>query len=374
MSQVSEGLYHYQGNQDIIEGLSLKEQRKEIGSFIRRQLLTDNLNFLMGSGCSFSAIPSMGDTFKGVKTKLNETALGKYIDEENEDIEDYLNWLNTALKFLEESRQSKETIKDYQENFRETKEALAESTKIDYKANTRVMDLYKDFYNEVFSVRGNKDYSPVKIFTTNYDLFNEIALEKLNIRYTNGFRGTINRVFDPSEFHFRLVDDLNRYKDKWSIVRRFVKLYKIHGSIDWFYDIESQKVIQKSNSDHDTQNVLIYPTINKHIETQQTPYSELFREFTINLQKSNSTLMVLGYGFPDQHINQLMSQALSNEDFTLIIFGDLSEKKIEDFFNKHKDIKNIHLIGGCFSEDVDFNDGHHFDNIIRYVKGDDTDD
>src|SRR5699024_3935611 len=144
-----------------------------------------------------------------------------------------------------------------------TKDALVKSIKIDYEANKSVMDLYIDFYNEIFSVRGNKDYTPVNIFTTNYDLFNEIALEKLNIRYTNGFSGTINRVFDPSEFNYRLVDDMNRYKDKWSIVRKFVKLYKVHGSIDWFYDLGTQKVMQESNSNHDTQNVLIYLTIDK---------------------------------------------------------------------------------------------------------------
>ncbi|WP_208587264.1 SIR2 family protein [Gracilibacillus suaedae] len=374
MSQVSNGLYHFHGDQNVVEGIPLKEQRKEIGFFIRRQLLTNNLNFLMGSGCSFSAIPSMGDTFKEVKPKLNTTAMGRYIDEDNDDIEDYLNWLNTALKFLEEASESKEKIEDFKMNFMMTKEALIDSIKVDYEANMPVMDLYRDFYNEVFSARGNKDYSPVNIFTTNYDLFNEMALEKSNIRYSNGFRGTINRVFDPSEFQFRLVDDLNRYKDKWSIVRKFVKLYKIHGSIDWYYDLKSQNVMQKSLTDNDTENVLIYPTINKHLETQQTPYSELFREFTTNLQKSNSTLIVLGYGFPDQHINQLMSQALSNEDFTLIIFGDLSEEKIKFFFDKHKNIKNIHLIGGCFSEDVPFNDGHHFDNIVRYMRGDDIND
>lgn len=369
MSHVPESLYHYQGDRDIIEGLSINDQKKEISSFIKKQLLTNNLNFLLGSGCSFSAIPSMGDTFKGIKPELKKTAMGKYNDEENDSIEDYLNWLNTAITFLEESNGSKETIKDYYYNFSLTKEALVKSIKIDYEANKSVMDLYIDFYNEIFSVRSNKDYTPVNIFTTNYDLFNEIALEKSNIRYTNGFRGTINRVFDPSEFNYRLVDDMNRYKDKWSIVRKFVKLYKVHGSIDWFYDLSTQRVMQKSNSHHDTQNVLIYPTINKHIETQQTPYSELFREFTINLQKSNSTLIVLGYGFPDQHINQLMSQALSNEDFTLIVFANLDEGKIKAFFDKHKDIKNIHIIGGCFSEDTSFNDGHHFDNIIRYMKG-----
>ncbi|SER01112.1 SIR2 family protein [Piscibacillus halophilus] len=363
-------LYHYHGDKNIIEGLDLDDQKLKISSFIRKNLISDNLNFLVGSGCSFGAIPSMGTTFNEIKQDLDQDALGKYKCEENGDIESYLNWLNTAIIFLNETN-IEENIDPYYENFKKTKQALVDSININYEEKLDTLNLYTDFFNEIFAVRENKDFSPLNIFTTNYDLFNEIAMEKSNIRYTNGFRGTIYRTFDPSDFHLRLVDDLNRYKEKWSIVRKFVKLYKIHGSINWFYDSKINKVTQGTVNDSQVENVLIYPTINKHIETQQTPYSELFREFTINLQKSNSTLIVLGYGFPDQHINQLMSQALSNEDFTLIIFGSLEEEKVKSFFDQHKRLRNVHFIGGRYAFDSQKADGHHFKNIVSYLKGDD---
>ncbi|MCY8373218.1 SIR2 family protein [Bacillus haynesii] len=211
-----------------------------------------------------------------------------------------------------------------------------------------------------------KNYSPVNIFTTNYDLFNEVAMEDLGIHYTNGFTGTVKRIFSPSVFQLRLVDDENRYKDKWSVFRRYIKLYKIHGSIDWKYDSKSESVIQSNIKEADWKDTLIYPTINKHLETQQSPYSELFRSLTINLQKPNSTLIVMGYGFPDEHINNIFSQSLMNDDFTLIVFGNKDEEGASKFIRKHQNKQNFHFIGGNINIE---NDAHFFSNIIDYING-----
>lgn len=378
MLSTSNYLYHYKGKKNLLDGLSFSKQEKTIKSFIRTILLSPNLSFLIGSGCSYPAIPLMGETFQKLKPELEEVALGKFKLDENNDIEGYLNWLSTSLNFFENSGMVHDYIKEFKLNFEKTKKGLINSIDINYDEHKNVLNLYMDFYNEIFSLRSNKDYSPVNVFTTNYDLFNELALENANVRYTNGFRGTIQRIFDPTEYQLRLVDDANRYKDKWSIVRRYVKLYKIHGSIDWVYESKLGKVVQKRVNKEEAENVLIYPTIHKHIETQQTPYSELFREFSINLQKPNTTLIVMGYGFPDQHINQLISQALSNEDFTLVIFSSLLEEKPRQFYESHKDLPNIHFIGGRTTpfEQVKNpkEDGHHFNNILGYIKAGDYDD
>lgn len=112
--------------------------------------------------------------------------------------------------------------------------------------------------------------------------------------------------------------------------------------------------------------MLIYPTINKHIETQQTPYSELFRALTVNLQKPDSTLIIIGYGFPDQHINHLISQSLNNEDFNLIVFGNQTEENAKEFIKQHQHKANFHFIGGSIRS---ADDGHFFLNVINYISG-----
>lgn len=366
-------LYYLREGKDIINNLGFEEQQERISTLLLRGLQSKNLNIFIGSGCSLPAVNLMGSTFKSLKQQNKSLILGSY-DGDSADIEGYLNWLNTGIRFIDqnpnptklESQKKEKLIK----SFNETKKFLVDSIVRDYgEGDKRILSTKKNyqlFYNSIFSIRGIKNYSPVNIYTTNYDLFNEIAMESLNIQYTNGFRGTVNRIFDPAVFQLRLVDDENRYKDKWSVVRKYVKLYKIHGSIDWRYDSKIKNVVQSNITNESLEDVLIYPTINKHLETQQTPYSELFRALTVNLQKPDATLIIIGYGFPDQHINHLISQSLNNEDFNLIVFGNRKEENAKDFIKQHQHKANFHFIGGSISS---ADDGHFFSNVISYING-----
>lgn len=114
-------------------------------------------------------------------------------------------------------------------------------------------------------------------------------------------------------------------------------------------------------NDEDDQ-VVIYPTMLKHKETAQAPYSELFREFSNCLQKKDTTLIIIGYGFPDEHINNIIAQNLKNQDFNLIIFGDVQEERIKNFYDNFKNF-NLHIIGG----DLDNSDekAHYFKVIVE---------
>ncbi|MDQ0195364.1 SIR2 family protein [Paenibacillus wynnii] len=375
---IKPSLYHLRNGIDINEGNDFKNQKKDISNVLKQVCSkSDNLHFLLGSGCSLPAIPLMGNTFMALKRSqpdLNDI-LGKY-KEENKDIEGFLNHLNHGLNFLEPDSYQYNKI---EEAFNITKKFILKTINLNYNvkqddqllkgdADTlATLELYLRFYRSVFSYRDfNKQVSPINIFTTNYDLFSEVALEKIGIHYTNGFKGFVSRRFEPSVFRLRLVDEENRYKEKWSAVRRFVKLYKIHGSIDWKYDEHDQTIKQSKNVNTDfSQEILIYPTVHKHLESQQSPYSELFREFTNNMQKRNSTLIVIGYGFPDEHINQLISQSLQQDDFNLIVFGNKFEQNAQLFINKHKETSNLHFIGGNFDSE---NDGHYFNNIIQLLE------
>lgn len=138
-------------------------------------------------------------------------------------------------------------------------------------------------------------------------------------------------------------------------------MYKIHGSINWNSGEDGS--LYQSDSVNNVDSVVIYPTMLKHKETAQAPYSELFREFSNCLQKKNTTLIVMGYGFPDEHINTIISQNLKNPDFNLIIFGDINEEKIGNFYEEFKN-KSIYLIGGELESD-NTEKVHHFKFIVN---------
>ena len=363
MSEEKNDIYFYQGkNNKVNYDYQLSDILVEIETFLCKNIeKTENLCFLIGSGCSSTAIPLMKNTFKKVKEPIikngREDLLGNF--KNSEDLEKYLNWLNKAIDFLKDGENaSHKRVRKY------AQEQLIQSIDIDYRSEKalKTLDIYKKFYNIIFKIR-NKSKNPINIFTTNYDLFNEKALESFKINYCNGFNGFIERVFEPSIFKQRIVDEENRYKEKWNPLKRYVRLYKIHGSIDW---IEKDDKIQQVQEYSGKENILIYPTQAKHFETQYSPYSELFREMSIKLQSSNTTLIIMGYGFGDDHINNLIAQSLINEDFNLIILSSLEEERARVFFNKYNDNMNIHFIGGKNEKGKPL---HYFDIFLSILNG-----
>ena len=384
----NDSLYHFQGSQNILETENEFElQKKEIVQFINREVFNKNknLNIFIGSGCSTPAIPLMGETMKKIlnddeypsikdefKTFLKVTdahlkIFEQYLvsdlnDEESKiaesynnfcDIEGFLTYLNQKIN-VERDKDNKEKLEDI---FNSAKKQFVTSIprylNSEYKGN--VADIYMNFYNKIFEKR-QYESSKLNIFTTNYDLFNEIALEHNSINYSTGFTNTLTSKFNVNQFNYRLVDERNRYKDKWQPTTKEANLYKLHGSINW---IEKKDNIVQTYEESD--NVIIYPTILKHRETAQTPYSELFRELSIQLQKPNSTLVTLGYGFGDDHINNIIFQNLANQDFTLIAFGDIEENKFKMIQEHYGKNQNFHIIGG----EIDGTKAHYFDCIIN---------
>lgn len=365
-------IYYYREGKNVLKEVGEKRSIEIIADLLQQNCLSTNLCFLIGSGCSLPAIPMMGNTFESIKKdsmfEKNKKLLGKFV--ESDDIEGYLSWLNKGIDFNGESKE----IEPYKKAFNFTKGELVKSILIDYDSEKgkEVLDTYFRFYNRIFAKRQYTTTEPINIFTTNYDIFNELALEKAQIPYDNGFTGYINRKFSPYSFNLRIVDEENRYKDKWAPIRRYVRLYKIHGSIDWICRDEKiyQVEIEDASSIESAENVIIYPTLTKHLDTQQTPYSELFRELNIKLQKKNTTLIVIGYGFPDTHINNMISQELHNSDFNLIVFSDMKEENPKKFYESNGGNNNFHFIGGDFEKEKENdkkNKIHHFNNIVNLL-------
>lgn len=405
-------IYHLYKGKDENDGLDLEQQKQNISSFIKAQFSAENLVFFIGSGCSVPAIPLMSQTMKAIIGKHDDIlcVIKKFLDTKNvnllidslddkdilkgvivqsckshsletiadlynyiiqtqllekeqlleiyenfcssfSDIESLLNWIQNGLNFSPNNEQLLNAFKILKDEF------IASIPKLDsdsYKGD--VFQTYADFYKFVFSNR-TEESSKISVFTTNYDLFNEYSLEANNIVYTTGFPSTLAKRFDINQFKYRLVDDTNRYKDKWQPVFKEANLYKIHGSINWISG-EDGFLYQSNSTVTNDDVVVIYPTMLKHKETAQAPYSELFREFSNCLQKKNTTLVVMGYGFPDEHINTIISQNLKNQDFNLIIFGNKNESKLNDFYEEFKN-RDLHLIGGQF----DNKNAHRF-NVI----------
>jgi hypothetical protein len=162
-----------------------------------------------------------------------------------------------------------------------------------------------------------------KLFTTNYDLILEHALDSLGVVYLDGFTGTIKRTLQTQSYHYDLYFPGETTEGHVSRVDRVLHLYKLHGSINWRRnDIRSIDVtIHHGNPSSEAQygDVMIYPSPLKATEIHGYPYSEMFRHFSTHINRAQSVLFAIGYAFQDEHINRLIYQALNIPSFTLVI-------------------------------------------------------
>jgi hypothetical protein len=86
-------------------------------------------------------------------------------------------------------------------------------------------------YTELVAWIGGVDRKhAIEIFTANYDLLMEEALERSRVPYFDGFSGSHEPFFDPSTI---ANDDLPA---------RWVRLWKLHGSLGWVMKNETELV------------------------------------------------------------------------------------------------------------------------------------
>ena len=172
------------------------------------------------------------------------------------------------------------------------------------------------------------------IFTLNYDLAFEYACDELGIQYINGFVGFNERSFRPEVYNYDFFYPGDITEGKVKRIERVIKYYKLHGSLNWLYKKENKNNpyglyevpidlvrvnMENESVEKNMGDIMIYPTSSKKEFTLNFPYSELFRKFADRLQQPEAVLFVVGYSFYDEHINDIIYQALANPSFTLII-------------------------------------------------------
>ena len=350
--------FFYKGKENIIANEQTFEKIKEIiKKDLSKILDTRNLSFLIGSGCSLgdNGIPTMkelADNLFEPKAELNENLKDKVFDATHKailerlkinhtnepfrtNLETFLGTLYSYKFYLEKLKEAKEDafdedLKDLNKIILRTKEyilyeCLNEKNK---GIDENIVDIYKQFYRKL-SLRDSNLPKP-NVFTTNYDLFSERAMDNLGISYTNGFSAFVERFFNPSIFNYALAEQMDISSLKWSVIDSFIYLFKIHGSVNWVERESNNKLFsiqelqdvsfEKLKSEA---NYMIYPSPLKQNASLGSPYSDLFREFQKRITQKQSTLVTMGFSFGDEHINNIIYQALTIPSFRLVIFSDI---------------------------------------------------
>ena len=180
---------------------------------------------------------------------------------------------------------------------------LAENicNQIGERVKAQLPDGHNPYADLVRWIVGTRRDSPVEIFTPNYDLLIEEALERQRAPYFDGFVGSHRPFFDPASV---LTDQLPA---RWTL------LWKLHGSLGW--ELQGTNVVRTGQR---SATALIYPEHLKYEQVGRLPYSALFERLRAFLTTPDTLLLCTGFSFSDAHILAVLNEALTTNAHTAI--------------------------------------------------------
>jgi len=246
-------------------------------------------------------------------------------------------------------------------NLLETK--ISQSCKLDLQQQAP----HKDFLNKI-TARKNND-ARVQLFTTNYDTLFEQAANQAGFAVIDGFSFTHPREFSGKWFDLDIVNrEKTRLKHEESFVSKVFHLYKLHGSLNWTKD--NDKIIQEVNSDNP---LIIYPASEKYESSYEQPYFEMMSRFQQALRKEETLLIIIGFGFQDKHIKNVIVEAVEqNPSFQLLIVnyngnGSISTEHLDEFFSDKDNFKVRRNVNIVFDKFKDFTEKYP-ENFTYYPR------
>lgn len=139
------------------------------------------------------------------------------------------------------------------------------------------------------------------IFTTNYDLLVEQALESVRVPFFDGFVGAYRPFFSQEALEHH---DLPEH---WAL------LCKLHGSVNWRHVPRGNNIVRSQCSDAGTE-LLIHPSHLKYAESRRMPYFVMLDQLKafINNGRKPAAFFIVGYSFSDEHINHTIADSLQS--------------------------------------------------------------
>lgn len=177
--------------------------------------------------------------------------------------------------------------------------------------------------------------SPINVFTTNYDLLFEQAFEESSAPYFDGFVGSKTAFFDLTA-----VDNDSLLAARW------IRLWKMHGSINWRLNKDNNVV--RTNSEDKSSDYLIFPSHLKYDQSRKMPYLTMLDRLQNFLLKKSSVMFVCGYSFGDEHINDVIKRCLKGNASAMVfalMFGKISDGYYTLATDCASKASNLSLIG-----------------------------
>ncbi|WP_406241852.1 SIR2 family protein [Tissierella carlieri] len=164
-----------------------------------------------------------------------------------------------------------------------------------------------------------------EIFTTNYDLLLEKAMEYNQIPYFDGFVGSYKPFFWPESIEKDV--SLNDLTFNW------IRLWKMHGSLNWEFrkddSSDSGKIIRSGRVDNPENELVIYPSKEKYNLSRKQPFIAYIDRLKNYLLQGERLFIISGYSFSDQHINEVICGGLRQNQRLYSICMCFTDEQVE---------------------------------------------
>ena len=325
---------YYRNNIKILNDKEKPISEEDFKNIIKHEIFNfigyfENIILLVGAGASVvgDRDPRFGHTvdmlaeeakkqlIKPDYFSLDELSkMCKYFSPEEEDfnLEDFLSQMQAFSRFVSDSEKDR-----LEKSYTKIIEIIKDKTSYDYDEkyfkHAKLIKQLTDMH-----VTPNR----LSIVTTNYDTIIEESAYSLNYTVFDGFTFSHEPTFDVDMFDWYLskpISDVKSQKEAYK--KSVINLLKIHGSLTW--EREQDKIVRKNKVDLKSP-IMIFPSSNKYMQSYQKPYFELFSKFQELLRKPNTLLITAGFSFADNHISQMIIQALKNIPSLSLLITDFN--------------------------------------------------
>lgn len=326
--------------------------QKETSNFIHQSY--NNIIILVGAGASVVCANNVIDPRYGKTVAMLAESINNSLKEESEcfslqeladlckysivveieenklnplfNLEDFLSYLISFEKYV-----SNEIHDKYVKSKNKIFELIVFNTNYEYD-NTCMK--HSAFINTISHIV--RTPSKLTLVTTNYDTLIEDAADSIEYTVMDGFTFTHRPHFDSDMFEWNLVKDIENVKTReMEYKKNIINLLKLHGSLTW--ERNGKKIYRKEKCDVSTP-IMIFPSSDKYMQSYQEPYFELFTKFQELLKRPNTLLITAGFSFADNHISQMIVQAILHNKSLATLITDFSINQDNDNWKKLEEL------------------------------------
>jgi hypothetical protein len=340
---------------DVLAGTDTAEEQRilavskgakdELKGFLLSSLQMQHVVVLAGSGTSLGPVtkgPSMWTLWDycvnnnpgtGTAARVTSPTAAKVIDEIEYDLATEEDNIEALLSHCEAYLQVKSSA-DVATFVTDSKKLILDKCSgfID-PANPSQLAAHRTFLHRL-SRRRVRD-SRLKLFTTNYDLCFETAAGKQGLVMLDGFSFTQPRQFDPRFYLYDIVRRPTTGDEIGSPLEGVFHMYKLHGSVNWARKADYEIVVEQNPSPDSA--CLIYPARGKYQQSYVQPHLELISQYFSALREPNTCLIVIGFGFNDDHLSEpILAAVRTNPHLRLIVVNPSADSLTQQSFEQNK--------------------------------------